>query len=409
MKRLTTDRVVLKKGESQRKNGTYLYRYNAGDGTRKSVYAKTLEELRNKEEQIDRDMEDGIKPDVKTSTLNDIFELWCDIKKGLKDNTYQNYKYMYDTFVRNDIGNRKIQSLVKSDIKRFYNRLVDERGLKVSTVDSIHTVLHQVIGIAADDNIIRNNIADNTLKELKKIRNTGEKRRRALTIEQQKLFLEFLKESETYRHWYPIFAVMTGTGMRVGEITGLRWCDIFMEENEIDINHTLVYYNHAQNGCYFSVNTPKTEAGRRKIYMMEQVKKAFREERKNQIKSGVRCNVSVDGYTDFVFVNRFGNVQHQGTLNKALRRIIRDCNAEVMEKYKGKGEPVLLPQFSCHSLRHTYATRLCEANVNIKVIQEQLGHKDIRVTMDIYAEATKHLKKSEMQNMEIEKANVWVV
>lgn len=57
--------------------------------------------------------------------------------------------------------------------------------------------------------------------------------------------------------------------MRVGEVTGLRWCDISMEENEIDVNHTLVYYNHAKDGCYFSINTPKTEAGKRKIYIME--------------------------------------------------------------------------------------------------------------------------------------------
>lgn len=171
----------------------------------------------------------------------------------------------------------------------------------------------------------------------------------------------------------------------------------------------MVYYNHADNGCYFGVNTPKTEAGKRKIYMMEQVKEAFLLERKNHMKSGVRCNVSVDGYTDFIFVNRFGNVQHQGTLNKALRRIIRDCNEEVIAKHKGKGEPVLLPRFSCHSLRHSYVTRLCEANVNLKVIQEQLGHKDIRVTMDVYAEATRELKKKEIQKMEVENSDVWVI
>ena len=409
MRRLSTERVVLRKGESQRKNGTYMFRYKDSDGERKPIYAKTLEELREKEEQIDKDIKDGIKPEAKCTTLNDVYKLWCDLKRGLKDNTYQNYKYMYDTFVKDDIGGKRIQSLVKSDIKRFYNMLVDERGLKIATVDCIHTVLHQVIQIAVDDRLIRNNISDNALKELKQTRNTDEGKRRALTIEQQKLFLKFLKNNETYSHWYPIFAVMITTGLRVGEVTGLRWCDINLEENELDVNHTLVYYNHANNGCYFNVNTPKTEAGKRKIYMLEQTKEALLLERENQMKSGVKCNVSVDGYTDFIFVNRFGNVQHQGTLNKALRRIIRDCNEEVMAKYKGKGEPVLLPKFSCHSLRHSYVTRLCEANVNLKVIQEQLGHKDIRVTMDVYAEATKELKKREMQKMEVENLDVWAI
>lgn len=106
----------------------------------------------------------------------------------------------------------------------------------------------------------------------------------------------------------------------------------------------------------------------------------------------------MDGYTDFVFVNRFGNVQHQGTLNKALRRIIRDCNEEQLKKYKNP--PVLLPQFSCHSLRHTFTTRLIEAGVNIKVVQEVLGHADFDTTMNIYTHVTQDLKKREFDNLE---------
>ena len=108
----------------------------------------------------------------------------------------------------------------------------------------------------------------------------------------------------------------------------------------------------------------------------------------------------VDGYTDFIFVNRFGGTQHQGTLNKAIRRIIRDCNDEILLNAKEKQDPVLLPPFSCHSLRHTFATRLCEANVNIKVIQDVLGHVDISTTMNIYADATKYLKKQEFVTLD---------
>lgn len=114
--------------------------------------------------------------------------------------------------------------------------------------------------------------------------------------------------------------------------------------------------------------------------------------------NGIRCNVKIDGYTDFIFVNRFGAAQHQGTLNKALRRIIRDCNDEVLEK--NEENPVLLPRFSCHSLRHTFTTRMCEAGVNIKVIQDALGHSDISTTLNIYADVTKELKKKEFEGLE---------
>lgn len=127
--------------------------------------------------------------------------------------------------------------------------------------------------------------------------------------------------------------------------------------------------------------------------MMDFVKEAFLKEKEYQETLGVECKATVDGYTDFIFVNRFGNVQHQGTLNKAIRRIIRDCNDEVL--MKGEDDPVLLPHFSCHTLRHTFTTRMYEAGVNVKVIQDTLGHADIATTLNIYADVTKELKQTE--------------
>lgn len=109
---------------------------------------------------------------------------------------------------------------------------------------------------------------------------------------------------------------MLGTGMRVGEIVGLRWCDINFEENLISVNHTLVYYSKGDNNdCSYAVNTPKTKAGERTIPMLESVKEAFLKEKSYQDEVGISCSVEIDGYTDFIFVNRFGNVQNQGTLN----------------------------------------------------------------------------------------------
>ena len=388
---------VLKENESQRKDGSYCYRWRTSDHKRHVVYAKTLDELRDKEQAVLRDKSDGIRSDAKQVALNDVFDLWVQLKKGLKENTFQNYLYMYEQFVRDDLGQYKIGTLKRSDIRRFYNRLIDERGLKVSTVDSIHTVLHQVIDIAVEDGYLRNNISDNALKELKQSRNLFTEKRKALTVQEQELFLDFLKSSNMYNHWYPIFALMLGTGLRVGEATGLRWCDVDFENNSLSVNHTLVYFKHSQGGCYFAVNTPKTRAGERTIPLIESVKDALAQEKDYQRITGIKCNVHIDGFTDFIFVNRFGNVQHQGTLNKALRRIIRDCNQEILDKTKENETVVLLPKFSCHTLRHTFTTRLCESGMNIKVIQAVLGHADISTTLDVYADVTKDLKKAEMQ------------
>ena len=402
-KRKDTNRIVLKKGEYQRQNGTYAYRWTDKKGKRHTVYAKTLEELRDKEKEIEKDINDGIKAEARYTTVNELYDLWVALKRGLKNNTFENYKYMYDTFIRPTFGKQRISTLKKSDVKKFYNYLADERGLQASTIDGIHTVLHQVLDMAVDDDYIRNNPSNNVLKELKQSHVFKTEKKRALTLPEQELLLNFLKSNRTYSHWYPIFAVMAGTGMRVGEVTGLRWCDIDLENGVIDVNHTLVYYCHrdeaAKNGCYFNVNTPKTTAGNRKIPMIESVKEAFQIEKRYQEQLGIKCSTVVDGYSDFIFVNRYGHTQHQGTLNKAIRRIIRDCNDEVL--LKDENAEVLLPHFSCHSLRHTFTTRMCEAGINIKVIQDTLGHKDISTTMNIYTDATKELKIEEFRELDM--------
>ena len=388
---------TLRRGESQRKNGSYDFRWTDADGRRHTIYASTLTELRLKELQVITDQEKGLKPETRCLTVNDMFVLWTQLKRGLKDNTLQNYRYLYDTFVKPSFGKKKLSTLVKSDVKRFYNTLADERCLSINTIDNVHTVLHQILDMAVDDAIIRNNPSSNVLKELK-LNHAKPDKRRALSVAEEQRFLDFLRSSEQYRHWYPVFALMLGTGLRVGEAVGLRWCDIDFEANVIDINHTLVYYRHAVNGCYCNIHTPKTRNGIRRVPMMNMVKDALLQEKHRQDQAGIVCTSSIDGYTDFVFINRFGDPQHQGTLNKALRRIIRDYNDQEFEHHMAP--KVFLPHFSCHILRHTFTTRMCEAGLNIKVMQEVLGHADVSTTLNIYADATQEHQQAVFADFE---------
>ena len=389
---------VLKEGEYQRSCGTYEFKWRDKSGGRHSISAVTLEELREKELDVLRDVLDGVKADKNNLTINDLYNSWVQLKRGLKDNTFSNYKYMYTMFVEPDFGKRKIVDLKRSDIRSFYNYLADERHVQINTIDCIHTVLHQVLELGVEDDYLRYNPSDNALKELKKARNFEVTKRRALTVPEQELFEAYLSKQGQYHRWYPIFIIMLWTGMRVGEVTGLRWCDIDLEDDTISVNHTLVYYDKRNDErCTFAINTPKTAAGKRIIPMLPKVKEAFLMEKQYQEECGLESRAVIDGYRDFIFINRFGNVQHQGTLNKALSRIVRDCNFEILDK-PHKKDTVILPKFSNHSLRHTFTTRMCEAGVNLKVMQEILGHADAETTMDIYAEATKELKKSELDS-----------
>ena len=134
------------------------------------------------------------------------------------------------------------------------------------------------------------------------------------------------------------------------------------------------------------------------IVIPKVARETFEHEKQKQEDLGLHCEVTIDGYTDFIFINRFGQAHHQATLNKAIRRIIRDCNDE---QFLHSDEPdVLLPHFSCHSLRHTFTTRMCEAGVNIKVIQDALGHSDISTTLNIYADVTKEMKAEEFKGLD---------
>lgn len=401
-KRKDDKRSVLKKGETQRDNGTYDYRWTDKRGNRHAIYAKTLSELREKEKQITKDTLEGLKSEGRSLSLDDIFNVWKSLKRGIRDNTMSNYIYMYETFIKPSIGKSKITSVKKSDVKRFYNYLVDQRGLQPSTVDGINNVLHQLFDMAVDDMYIRINPATNVLKELKKSHAYKSEQRHALTKDQQNLFLSFLKSHNIYSHWYPIFAVMVGTGLRVGELTGLRWCDIDLDNDYIDVNHTLIYFSHriekSIKGNYYTINKPKTVKSERQIPMLDFVKEAFMMEKEYQKLADIKCQSVIDGYTDFIFLNYEGNVQNSQNLNRTIKRVIRDCNDA--EFLKDENPKVLLPNFSCHSLRHTFTTRLCEAGVNVKVIQDVLGHTDITTTLNIYAEATKDMKKKAFDGLD---------
>lgn len=396
---------VLRKGEYERGNGTYMYVFKAANGKKRTVYAPTLKELRVKENEATRDILDGINPDGARATIDDMYVRWkqtreMDIEAGLlRYSTYRNYCYMYEQFVQGGFGSTKLKDVTAGQVETFYKYLVTQRGLKVHSVDSVHVPLKQVMQLAVESNCIRRNPTEGMMRKLKAAYRKKEKgiptQDRALTPEQQDVFLKYLESSENNRRWLPLFTVLIFTGMRIGELTGLRWCDVHESEGYIEVNHTLVYYNHGGTKgmkCKYAINDTKTPAGFRSIPMLPIVKDAFIAERERQAAEGIKSCVKVDGYEDFVFVNRFGQCLNQATVNKAIRRIVRDCNFEQLDK----GSDVLLPAFSCHWLRHTFATRLIEADVNVKAAQKLLGHADVRTTMNIYAAAQEEFVSKEL-------------
>ena len=393
---------VLRDGETHRKSdGRYMYRYYSADGKRHSVYATDLNELRAKEEKIQEDLRKGIRVGEDQITLNQMYAIWKRNKRSLKETTRGNYMYMYEHFIEPAFGKRKLKKIRKSDIQELYNGLLDTKKMKVTTLDNIHTVLHQVFDAAVDDCYISKNPTDGIMGECKRAHNIDIQKRHALTIPEQTAFIQYISTTETYQHWLPLFTFFLGTGCRVSEVVGLRWQDVNMDKGYIEINHNMVYYQREKKKCYFSITTPKTEAGNRIIPMLSEVREALKNERKYQFKQGIRCNATIDGYTDFIFLNRYGMPHNPQTINRTIKRITLNYNELEMGRAEAENrEPILLPNFSCHNLRHTFCTRYCENETNLKVIQEIMGHKDIATTMEIYAEATSDAKIRSFGNLE---------
>ena len=333
--------------------------------------------------------------------MNDLFNLYISNKPELKQSTRANYLYMYKKYVQDDIGKKKISSIKYSDVKAYYNRLIREQGFKPNSMEIIHTIIHPVFTMAVRDGYIRINPATGAMAEIKKSNNWEKPKRHALTKAEQAAFIDYIKNSKIYNHWLPLFTVLLGTGCRIGEAIGLRWEDCDFDEGIISINHNMVYRKYEEDEkARFHIVTPKTSAGVRIVPMLSEVKAALQAEWETQKIVGFNESI-VDGYTGFIFQNRYGDPLSPHSVNRAIDRI---CAAyiedeTVLADQEGR-DPVLIRHFSAHNLRHTFCTRFCENERNIKVIQEIMGHADIETTMNIYAEATKEKKKESFSNLE---------
>ena len=393
---------VLHKGEMYiRSKGLYSFSYTDAFGKRKYLYSKTLEDLRDKETELQRNKVDKLESYVMAKAdINYVFDRYIATKTELRSTTMTNYVYTYDRYVRKGFGRKRISDVRYSDVLTFYNALM-EKGLSVSTVESVHSVLHPTFQLAVRDHILRSNPSDEVISEIKKKLKGRPEPRHALTIEQQRAFLDYLDKPE-YVRWRPLFTVMFGTGCRIGEIIGLRWVDVDFKNTTISINHNVTYYPRSNKGykCEFEVSLPKTEAGIRTIPMLDKVEEALREEKKNQKDHGYHSTVELGGMSGFVFCNRFGNIHNPASINREIKRIVDDYNAQEEVKAKREHrEPLLVPRFSCHITRHSFCTRLCENETNVKVIQSVMGHKDIQTTLDIYAEVSEQKKKDAFKNL----------
>lgn len=355
---------ILKEGESQRKNGTYDYRYINVHKKRCCIYAKTLKELREKESQIQKDLADGIDYAAGEITVSELVDRYFDSRRGLKQNSIRAYKTAIKKIKSHEFGSYKIRNVKISDAKLFFTSLHDS-GMMKNTIGVVYAVIRPAFEMAVDDDIIRKNPFKFKLSDI--IINDAPGRN-ALTKEQQNQYLSFIREHGNIGYYNEI-VILLGTGLRVSELYGLTMQDIDFENNKINITKQLCRTAYKP---YF-ITEPKTKSGIRSIPMTDNVYMAFK--RVLNDRPHLDQEPVIDGYSEFVFLDKNNEPKVGMHLQNYMRSIQKTCR-----ELFGNDFPTITP----HVLRHTFCTNVQQAGIDVKSLQYLMGHSNASVTLDVY-------------------------
>ena len=347
-KRRDSARRVLRTGESERKDGRYQYRYQDNHGVRRTVYAENLTQLREKEEEIRQDLENGIDYAGGMETVYELVRRYTMLKKATRYNTKQGYKTILNRLEKDPFGKRTIRSVRVSDAKLWFIHL-QENGAGYSTITSIRGVVKPAFEMAYAEEVIRRNPFD---FDLSGVVINDSKRRIALTPEQKEKWLTFVKNDPTYRKYYDEYIVLLGTGMRVSEFCGLTRKDLDFDTGKIRVDKQLV----RERGGKYYVEKTKTACGCRDIPMTDQVKDSLLRILKNRPK--VRKEKKIDGYSGFLLLDKDQKPKVALHIENSIRWGLK--------KYEKlyPGDP--LPHITPHVLRHTFCTDMANAGLDIK-------------------------------------------
>ena len=356
---------IFRSGEGQRPNKTYFYRYHrSGDKKWSYVYAPTLEELRQKEEVIQRDLLDGIDYAGGEITVAELVDRYINLRRGLKENSMRAYGSAINRIHTDPFGSRMIRSVRLSDGKGWFVSLHD-KGLKQNTIGILQSVLRPAFEMAVDDDMIRKNPFKFKLSDV--IPNDAYVRS-ALTKAQQERYLQFIRDHGK-DNYYDDIVILLGTGLRVSELYGLTKADIDFDRRCIHINKQLC---RTADKPYF-IAPLKTSSGNRSIPMTDTDYMAFRRVLENR--GHPKVEVMVDEYSGFLFLDKDGKPK----VAMHLENYMRGMQRKYIKKHGNT-----LSRVTPHVLRHTFCTNMQQAGIDIKSLQYLMGHSNASVTLDVY-------------------------
>ena len=367
-KRTDSNRTVLRKGEGQRKdNGLYYYRYTE-NGTRKTIYASTLDELREEEKKIQQCMLQGLSYSDGNMTVIELVLKYLPLKGNPAYFTGVNYNFVVNVLKGDPFANRKISTVKTSEAKAWMIAL-HNKGYKRNTLSAIRGVIGPAFKVAVEDRIIPFNPFNFSFDSIN-IKDDAEKIS-ALKSDEQDEFMRFLKKDRTGSEYYDACLILLETGLRISEFCGLTFKDVDFEKGVIKVDHKL----YKKKGGVYAVDKPKTKNAVRQIPMTVEAYNAFKRVIADRKKPPVET--IVDGYSGFIFLNRYGKPHTAIDYQHAIKRL--------REKY-AKTHSFVLPKITPHVFRHTFCTKMAYAKVNVNSLQYIMGHADISTTLSYYVD-----------------------
>lgn len=380
-------------GESQDKDGRYVYKYTDAFGKRKALYSWRLTEadaapkgkrkdlsLREKEKVLQKEVSDGIVPDGGNMTVLELVKRYVSQKRGVRHNTEANYKFVINIIAKEPFGQKRIDKVKLSDAKAWLIKLQDD-GRGYSTIHTVRGVIRPAFQMAMDDDLIRRNPFE---FQLCTVVVNDSVTREAITRKQERQFLDFIKNDKHFCRYYDGIYILFHTGLRISEFVGLTIADIDFKNRKINVDHQL----QRKRNMEYIIEETKTEAGVRQIPMTDDVYECFQRIVANRKKPKVEPLIG--GRTGFLYLDKNEMPMVALHWEKYFQHI--------REKYNSIYR-VQMPTITPHVCRHAFCSNMAKSGMNPKTLQYIMGHSDISVTLNTYTHVKFEDAEEEMKKV----------
>jgi integrase len=343
-------------GISKRKDGRYVGRYTVQTPhgpKRRVIYGRKYKEVEKKLAEARGDAARGIVTDDQNLSVREYLDRWMNdaVRGAIRESTFSREKYLLTNHIKPSIGRIKLGNLNALHLQGLYRERLNS-GLSGSTVQKMHHVVHKALDQAVKWNLILRNPADAV-----KAPTPTPKEMHPLSAQEARRLLDAANGNRLEA----LYVLAIQTGMRQGELLGLKWEDIDLDGQSVRVRRTLTRKGSDSGGSY-ELGEPKTKKSRRTVRLTERAVDALRSHRARQAEEKLGAGAF---YLDqgLVFAGERGGIINPSNLrNRSFAPMLAKAD---------------LPRITFHDLRHTCASLLFQRNVHSKFVQELMGHASV--------------------------------